>query len=185
MKTDKTDPLTSPETLARNLQIRSKRRQYRGRSLRLRTRHWSRSETTTMTTTMTNNKKITITMSETAPVSVDPEQWPVVAEVETCDSAIACQANTEWSIKVREHVDGRRLVYGWECRGPGGQHAGYRGRDAGYLIDAASVQGDGPRAGKRFPDDAETIRAIRRVAGVINDELLGAECIRELPAQEI
>lgn len=130
-------------------------------------------------------KKITIKMSETTPVSVDPAQWPIIAEVDTCDSAIACQANTEWAIKVREHDDGRRLVYGWECSGNGGQYAGYRGKDAGYLIEAASVQGDGPRAGKRYPDDAATIRAIRRVAGVIGDEQLGAECIGELPAQEI
>lgn len=129
-------------------------------------------ETTTMTT---EKKTITITMSETAPVKVDPEQWPVIASADRHDGKVECQANTEWVIRVREHADGRRLVYGSQSAGNGGQYAGYRGKDAGYLI---SVAQDKAR-------EEQTIRAIRRVAGVIGAEDLGAECVADLPAQEI
>lgn len=134
---------------------------------------------------MTTKKKITITMSETAPVTIDPTVWDCVATADTFDGPLEVQANTEWGIRVRQHPDGRRLVYGWERAGNGGQYAGYRAKHAGYLVEAASVQGDGPSAGKTHPDEAATIRAIRRVAGVIGDEQLGAECVADLPAVEL
>lgn len=124
---------------------------------------------------MTTTKKITITMSETAPVSIDPEQWPVIASVADHDGKVECQANTEWAIKVREHGDGRRLVYGYAERGSGGKPAGWRPSYAGWLISPESQR----------PDETGTIRAIRRVAGVIGREDLAAECIGDLPAKEI
>lgn len=141
----------------------------------------------------TEKKTITITMSETAPVEVDPEQWPVIASASTHDGKVECQANTEWVIKVREHADGRRLVYGSQSAGNGGQYAGYRGKDAGYLISVdTQVEGHGSPDDMRHAYAArdkvreeQTIRAIRRVAGVIGDEDLGAECVGDLPAQEI
>ena len=45
----------------------------------------------------------------------------------------------------------------------------------GYIIDATNGQ----------PDDAETVRSIRRVAGLIARDDLGAECIGDLPAESI
>lgn len=122
--------------------------------------------------TTTEKKTITITMSETAPVKVDPEQWPKIASASSHDGQVECQANTEWYIAVRGHEDGRRIVYGWQQAGHGGKPAGYRRKDAGYLIATPATE-------------ELTIRAIRRVAGVIGDEALGAECIGDLPAQEI
>jgi hypothetical protein len=141
----------------------------------------------------TEKKTITITMSETAPVKIDPEQWPVIAEACRHDGKVACQANIEWVIRVREHVDGRRLVYGSQSAGSGGKPAGWRSSYAGYLVDVRpQIEGHGSpddmRRGYAARDKAretETLRAIRRVAGVIGDEQLGAECIGELPAQEI
>lgn len=127
-----------------------------------------------MTTTTTEKKMITITMSETAPVKLDPAAWPIIASAETHDGQVECQANTLLAVKVREHEDGRRVVYGWRKRGNGGQHAGYREAYAGYLLASS---GD--------DREAQTIRAIRRVAGVIGDEALAAECIGDLPAQVI
>jgi len=133
------------------------------------------------TTTTTTKKMITITMSERGPVKIDPEQWPVIASAEEHDGQVECQANTLWRIKVREHADGRRLVYGWQDRGNGGQHAGYRGTYAGFLLD--QFQADHEHREAEL--EAATIRAIRRVAGVIGAEHLGAECIADLPAREI
>lgn len=123
-------------------------------------------------------KTLTITMSERRPLKIDQERWPVIARATWTDSAIAPQANRERYIKVREHEDGRRIVYGaystrWQ---------GERGAEAGYLVDAAGRDAAGRAIG---PDEAETVRAIRRVAGVIGDDGLGAECIGDLPAEAI
>ncbi len=140
--------------------------------------------------TTTEKKTITITMSETAPVKIDVAQWPKIASASRHDGKVEVQANTEWYIAVREHRDGRRLVYGWQQAGNGGRAAGYRGRNAGYLIaprDGETMRqpgNDGPLV-STYPDDDATIRAIRRVAGVIEDDELGAECIGDLPAQEL
>jgi hypothetical protein len=52
---------------------------------------------------------------------------------------------------------------------------GWRGARAGYLVPA--VEGR--------PASDETVRAIRRVAGVIEDDRLGDECIAYLPAETL
>lgn len=136
---------------------------------------------TNMTTTTTKKKMIAITMSERAPLKLDPELWPLIASADTHDGAVECQANREWAIKVREHEDGRRVVYGWVCRGNGGMPIGYRGASGGFLLDAPSASD--PAARERH--EADTIRAIRRVAGIIGDDQLGDECISDLPAVEL
>ncbi|PZR79105.1 MAG: hypothetical protein DLM65_11440 [Candidatus Aeolococcus gillhamiae] len=120
-------------------------------------------------TTMSTEKKIEITLSESAPVRIDPAQWPVIAEARRHDGAVECQANNEWRIRVREHADGRRIVYGSHEAGNGGQYAGFRETFAGWLL----AGGD------------DTVRAIRRVAGVLGDDQLGAECIAALPAHDL
>lgn len=123
--------------------------------------------------------KIQITLSDASPVTVDPEIWPILAEAADHDGQLACQANTEWTIKVRAHADGRRLVYGWEDRGPGGRALSYRGKYAGYLLERDAV--DAAAADL----EARTIRAIRRVAGSLDRDDLGDACIADLPAREL
>lgn len=142
-----------------------------------------------MTATTTTKQKITIAMSERRPLKIDPEMWSIVAEAMRHDGQVEYQANNEWAIRVREHADGRRIVYGYHQAGGSGQHAGFRERRAGFLIDA--VQRDAMREGSdgkptsMYPDEDETIRAIRRVGGVIDDDALAVECIADLPAEEI
>jgi hypothetical protein len=131
---------------------------------------------------MTTTKKIKVTLSDASPVSIDPEQWPIIASAERHDGKVACQANTEWEIKVREHADGRRLVYGSKVAGNGGQYLGFRQVEAGYLIGKPGLPFANESDHQR---DEKTIRAIRRVAGAIDDDDLGVECIGDLPAQEI
>ena len=140
--------------------------------------------------TTTEKKKIAVTMSERSPLKLDPELWPRIARVERHDGAVACQANTEWYICVREHADGRRVVYGGKIAGNGGQYAGFREQRGGYLVDNVrdesrprDIEGEG--ISYMHPDEDETIRAIRRVAGIIDDDQLGAECIADLPAEEL
>lgn len=137
-----------------------------------------------MTTT-----KITITMSDRAPVSIDPEEWPTIASTEAHDGQVRVQANTEWSITVREHKDGRRIVSGLSERGSGGKPAGWRGARAGYLVapvDSLRQPPSDPDGPLRAQPDADgTVRAIRRVGGVIGRADLADDCIAELPAEEI
>lgn len=135
-----------------------------------------------MTTTTTETKKtINITMSDRPPVRIVEEDWPIIAEADDHDGQVRVQANTEWRIRVREHADGRRLVYGSVQAGNGGKPAGWRGAAAGYLIDCRSIDTD-----KRLDAESEqTVRAIRRVAGVIGRADLADECIADLPAEDL
>lgn len=134
-----------------------------------------RKQTTTMTTT--EKKTIRIPMSEQRPVTIDPELWPVIAEATDHDGQVKCQANNEWLLKVRKHADGRRIVYGFHDAGDGGQHIGFRATRGGFLID--------PRNKNEREIDDETIRAIRRVAGLIDRADLGEDCIQDMPAAEL
>lgn len=120
----------------------------------------------------TTTKKITIKLSDRRPIEIDPSQWPIIARADHHDGQVECQANTVWSIKVREHADGRRIVYGKKDSGNGGQRIGWRGAMAGFLLAAAGAE-------------SETIRAIRRVAGVIGDEEMGDDAIADLPAETL
>lgn len=118
---------------------------------------------------------IIIAMSDRRPLKINDEAWPVIACVFWYNKQHKCQANTRARIAVREHADGRRIVYGYDTAGPGGQYAGTINPHAGYLVSS--------RDGR--PDDDETIRAIRRVAGVLGRTHLGDECIADLPSEEI
>ena len=142
-------------------------------------------EGTTMTTATTEKKTITITMSERRPINVDPSAWPVIAKADTHDGQVVSQANREWAIRVREHDDGRRLVYGWLRAGNGGAPIGWRGAEGGFLVESlkGEIQGAQPLRGSA--NEAETIRSIRRIGGIIGDDALADECIADLPAEEI
>jgi hypothetical protein len=126
-----------------------------------------------MTTDKTTTDKIKITMSERRPLTIDPELWPVIAQADWHNGQHEFQANTIRRIKVRQHADGRRIVYGFQRAGSGGQFAGTRNPpEAGFLLAADA-------------DEDATIRAIRRVGGVIDDAGLAEQCIADLPAEEI
>lgn len=135
-----------------------------------------------MTTTTTEKKTITITMSERRPLKIDPAQWPLVARATWHNGEHECQANTIREIKVREHADGRRIVYGYQEAGNGGQYAGTVNPRAGFLVAASDVDA---ADGTKMPDDDETVRALRRVGGIVEDDQLAAECIADLPAEEL
>jgi hypothetical protein len=114
---------------------------------------------------------IKITMSERRPLSIDPKLWPVIAQADWHNGQHDFQANTIRRIKVRQHADGRRIVYGIQA-GIGRQPIGTRNPEAGFLLAAGA-------------DEDETIRALRRVGGVIGDGALAEQCIGDLPAEEI
>jgi hypothetical protein len=126
-------------------------------------------------TTTEAPKKIKIPMSERRPLNISETDWPLIASAEEHDGQVECEANHKWAIRVREHADGRRLVYGWLRSGPGGVHAGWRGSEGGFLV---------PPLG-HVPDDDGTIRAIRRMGGIVDDDKLADECIADMPAESL
>jgi hypothetical protein len=128
-----------------------------------------------MTTTTTEVKMLKITMSERRPLSIVEDEWPLIACADWHDGAVQSQANHVRTIRVRQHADGRRLVYGWLRAGNGGVYAGWRGAEGGLLVQPFAC----------VPNDTETVRAIRRVAGIIEDDKLGDQCIADLPAESI
>lgn len=137
-----------------------------------------------MTTTTTEPKKRKILMSERPPVRIDVASWPLIAQAGWHSGEHACQANEEALIRVRRREpspDGPVeshdvLVYGVRESGPGGMPIGYRGRHAGYLLET--------QVGRAVPTD-EIVRAIRRVAGVLDMPELADECIADLPAEDL
>ena len=132
-------------------------------------------------TTTTETKTIQITMSERRPLKINPEHWPIIARADRHDGKIEFQANRVWRIIVRQHADGRRLVYGWLGRGNGGMPIDWRGAAGGFVVEPARRISTEPS----FPNDDATIRAIRRIGGIIEDEQLAADCIADLPAEEL
>ena len=112
---------------------------------------------------------ITITMSERAPLSLDPEAWPIVASAKDWDGEHEFQAPRKYAVAVRRHADGRSVVYGTGAS----SFAGERDLAGGFLVPAGDASG------------VETARAIRRVAGVIQRPAIADLCIADLPAEHL
>lgn len=124
----------------------------------------------------TAEKRIKITLSDLHPVTIRADQWPILVHVSDFwgGNGIECQANEEACIKIRQHADGRAIVYGIRDSGPGGMPLSYRGRSAGFLLSTKEGQ-----------EQTALIRAIRRVAGAIDWQDGAARAIAELPPTEL
>lgn len=131
--------------------------------------------------TTTDQKKLTITMSERRPLTIVSAEWPVIARGEWYSGQYDFQAFDGCWIQVREHADGRRIVYGYAGDWDGGGRPDRESRRGGFLVPGVDGQ----------PDEQETVRAIRRVAGVIDgvahvgDSVQDAanKCIANMPAE--
>lgn len=113
----------------------------------------------------TEQKKIVVTLSDRAPVKIDESEWPVISVADWHDGQERCKSSRHAAMRVREHADGRRLVYGWTKS----QWANERSHRAGFLLE----RGD------------DTVRAIRRVAGVLSRHELADDCIADLPPEQV
>ncbi len=114
---------------------------------------------------MSDQKYRTITLTDRAPVRIREELWPQIAHGNWGDNAaIPQQSNRGCDIRVRQHANGRAIVYAksWS------QWQGERGWSGGELL----------AAGEDIP------AAIQRVGADIS-HLAVRECIADLPAQEI
>ena len=116
-----------------------------------------------MTTTQT--KMRTITLTDKPPVKIREDQWPLIATAKDWDNTYESQANRTWGLRVRQHDDGRAIVYG--------------------LYDSAYQGEGGRRAGELVEAGGDIPAAIHRVAQDCGCERIAQDCIAALPAQEL
>lgn len=118
-------------------------------------------------------KRKTIVLTGRSPVSIDPKTWPVLLEVWDHDGTLLSDANTVYTITVRQRHDGTRIVYGSRKKGPGGQSLEFRPIHWGKILQ---------------PNDRlthQTIIAIGDCAEAINCLPLGGSAVQHMPAEEL
>jgi hypothetical protein len=121
----------------------------------------------------------TITLSDRPPVRIDEDTWPVVgkADDKEWDNTYECQANQiwKWFLRVRQHDDGRAVVYAGYDHSSNWQGSRDTHCRHGQLLPAGS--------------DMDAIcRAIKAVAARMDGEhwdRIAEECIADLPAEEL
>jgi len=131
--------------------------------------------------------KRTITLTGRPPVSISDDNWPLLASAsdKDYDNQYEFQANriSKWFIGVRQHEDGRAIVYATYSYTSRFQGARDFSAKRGVMLDKGS-------------DDAAICRAIENVASDIaaaeryGEDAnrwpnLAAECIADMPAIEI
>lgn len=113
-----------------------------------------------------STEKLTITLTDARPVTIVKADWPVVASAKDWDNQYESQANRTWKLFVRQHEDGRAIVYGVYDTSWGGE--------------------DSRRAGALVPADGDIIGAIKSVGEYLDfDRNLVDQCIADLPAEEL
>jgi hypothetical protein len=118
--------------------------------------------------TTSEPKYRTITLTDHAPVRVREDHWPIIASARSHDGQVECQANRRWYLTVRQHEDGRTIVYGHYSSAFSNERDLY----AGELLDATT-------------DGDAIVSAIRSVGGRCGCDELIDECIADLPAIDL
>ena len=134
--------------------------------------------------TPTELKRRTITLTNQAPVKITDDHWPLIAggSWKDWDNQYECQANRTWKIDihVRQHADGRAIVYGV-----------YH-----YTTCFQGDSGESYRVGSLLAAPADLLAGIHDTAHQMVDRVqdstlhhhirtVADECIADLPAQEI
>lgn len=129
-------------------------------------------------------KTRTITLTGRRPVTIDEAEWPVIArasddDYQGNDPALHQQASDqgeldEYTLRVRQHADGRAIVYGTYTEG---WHTGHEGlTHAGEIV----TNPPGDYSARRIED------AVERVGETLGiPAQLVADCIADLPAERL
>ena len=108
----------------------------------------------------------TITLTGRPPVRINPEMWPIVAKDTDYDGEYEAQANRIDRLYVRQHADGRAIVYGVHDTRWAGE------RDA--------------RAGELLPPAHDIYAALLRVAESIGaPPEMANRCMAKMPASDL
>ena len=106
---------------------------------------------------------LTITLTETRPVQIVKDDWPIVARAKDWDNEHEFQANRTWRLTVRQHEDGRCIVYGVHTT----QFQNESDRRGGVIVDS-------------LDEAANAISEVGEHLG-FSQELIEA-CVADLPA---
>ena len=116
-------------------------------------------------TTTTKSITRTITLTDRPPVKISEDAWPVIAEGRWWEGQYDFQAHRDGWLKVRQHADGRTLVYG--------------------AYNTAYQTEHDLRGGELLREGDDIAAAINRVAETCRATECAAKCIADLPAEEL
>ena len=114
----------------------------------------------------TEKKTRTITLTGRAPVKIDEDSWSVIARAAKDRDRNNQELSRRYYLTVRQHADGRAIVYG---------------------IFSTSCQGeDDKRAGRVVSNGKNVAATIAEVGGLIGaPESVIDQCIADLPPEEL
>jgi hypothetical protein len=118
-------------------------------------------------------KRKKIVLSDRIPVTIDPKEWPAIVHVWDHDGTFLIDAHTIYSIVIRQHSDGRRIVYGSRKAGPGGQTPDFRPINWGKILQPTVYH------------THYTLICIGECAEAIHCPTLGQSAIQNMPAEEL
>lgn len=135
---------------------------------------------------MTEKKERTIKMTDHPPIVIKEDDWPIIAQTRLFDhdGEVECQANrkSHWRLTVRQHKDGRVIVYAMYHYSTAFRNE----RDHACYAGIAEERSD--------PE--HIVSAIKRVAELMAEQLhqgndavawdkIGRDCIANLPPVRI
>jgi len=106
-----------------------------------------------------------ITLTDAPPIKIIREDWSVIAFAEGWQGEHEFQAFRKWWVRVRQHPDGRTIVYG-------NYKTDYNNETTLWAGELLQANGD-------------LISAIHRVAEALRHPELAQECIQDLPTQKL
>lgn len=129
----------------------------------------------------------TITLSGRAPVTINEDNWPVIAKAsdKDWDNQYEFQANqiSKWFVGVRQHADGRAIVYATYSYTSNWQGARCYAAKRGDLLPAGSSMQDICKAIKSVCHDIAGAEHYGEDAN--RWDALANECIADMPAEVI
>lgn len=134
--------------------------------------------------------KRTITLTGRPPVTIDEDSWPVLASAsdKDHDGQVECQANrtSKWFIKVRQHHDGRVIVYGgYDYDSSWRNENNYHAR-RGVILSPTDGGANDEAICRAIKDVCDDISQAEHAG---NDaarwKTLSDDCIADMPAEEL
>lgn len=138
--------------------------------------------------TSTERKQRTITLTGRPPVAIDEDDWPVIAGSgwDDCDSEYEFQANrrADVTLRVRQHEDGRTIVYGTYRYRTNFQNEDDVRAAAGYRLQ----DGDTDRIVTAIRETTDYLSSYDSLPDVVwqpDWKMLADDCIADLPAEKL